>query len=273
MTHRIFILSVCLSLVAGCYEPKEGCLDVSAVNFDASADENCCCEYPELKVTVLHRFDSSVWQTDSVYFNGLGLPYRLRSVAMYLAGFGLEQNGVIYGVEDTLSMKTYQPSGSDTSRTTFTDDFQLIRRAPSEYGIGLFPFGGVFQSARFYLGLADSAQAVIPSQTPQGHPLQPQAEGLWLGRDTAYAHLFLVVQRDTTAGAPTDTLLFTRRDFDPIMINETRNFTREIGYDFKLRLTINYAALFRDVNWQNGDKNTWKSSIIPNLPLAFSVSQ
>jgi hypothetical protein len=273
MTLRHYFWLVNLLLLAGCYEPREGCLDVSAVNFDAAADENCCCEYPALKMSVLHRFDSLVWQPDSVYLNNLGQAFRLRSVALYLSGFGLEQNGQIYRVQDTIALKTRPPAGQDTLLTTFVNDFQLLRRTPTEYTIGLFPFAGAFQSVRFTVGLPDSAQTILPAQTPQGHPLQPQPEGLWLGQDTAYAHLFLVVQSDTAAGARLDTLRFSRLDFDAQMIKDTRNFVRETGFDFKIRLTINYAVLFKNLNWQNGDISAWKMAIAANLPQAFSVSQ
>ena len=44
-------LYVVLSLTA-CFEPQEGCTDIAATNFDASADENCtdCCTYPKLQL-------------------------------------------------------------------------------------------------------------------------------------------------------------------------------------------------------------------------------
>ncbi len=273
MTLRRYFWLANLLLLVGCYEPREGCLDVSAVNFDASADENCCCEYPALKMSVLHRFDSLVWQPDSVYVNNLGQPFRLRSVALYLSDFSLEQNGSIYRVQDTIALKTRPLSGTDTVLTTFVNDFQLLRRTPTEYTLGLFPFAGAFQSVQFTIGLPDSAQAILPEQTPQGHPLRLQPEGLWLGQDTAYALLYLVVQSDTAAGGRLDTLRFLRPDFGPIMIKNTRNFVRETGFDFKLRLTINYALLFKNLNWQNGDITAWKMAIAANLPQVFSVSQ
>ena len=53
-------LFICLACCfAGCYEPIEGCLDVRATNFDLNADRSCpdnCCEYPELRLKLLHRY-------------------------------------------------------------------------------------------------------------------------------------------------------------------------------------------------------------------------
>ncbi len=42
--------------LAGCYEPKEGCLDPQAVNYDVTADEACadCCTWPSLRLSVKH---------------------------------------------------------------------------------------------------------------------------------------------------------------------------------------------------------------------------
>ena len=59
ITRLAPILLYLLSLTS-CFEPQEGCLDISAVNFDASADKDCdksgcACIYPKLQVAVDQR--------------------------------------------------------------------------------------------------------------------------------------------------------------------------------------------------------------------------
>lgn len=260
-------------LLTGCYEPKEGCLDVRAVNFDVSADIDCCCEFPALKVEVLQRFDSLVWLPDQVYTNALGQPFRLQHVALYLSGFEFGRNGMLYGVEDSLLFKVWDPGSADTLERRLRDDIILVRRSPSEYTVGQFSESGAFESLRFRVGAGADARDVIPELAPNGHPLRPQAENLWLGRDTSYAALRLVVVRDTLSGTLPDTLYFTRQDFDNPVIEETRTFNHQTGYDFRVRLTIDYARLLQGVDWQNGDKTVWKNTIANNLSATFSLSQ
>jgi hypothetical protein len=259
-----------LTLVS-CYEPIEGCLDVEAVNFDVTADKNCCCTYPALTLSVSQGFDTQIWFADSAYQNNLGQWFKLKKATWYFSEFALTQNGNTLSVTDTVQLKTL--NGIDTLEQAFTDDFILVRRSPVLYSIGDFRTSGAFDRIQFRLGLSEDARKILPSSALSSHPLAPQTEEMWRGIDTSYAAIQLIIQKDTLSSTIPDTLYFTRYDFDNFMIEESSTFIHETGFDFNVNLKINYLALFENVNWQNGDKSSWKSQIVANLPGAFTVSQ
>ena len=257
---------------SACFEPREGCLDIAATNFDAAVDDNCCCTYPALKLTMLPRYDTLVWKPDTAYEYSPGQWFRLKEAVFYLAEFQLVQNGETFKTEDTLSLSVLSSMG-DTVQQQFTNDFQLIRRTNVNYSVGTFQPSGTFESIGFTLGLGDDANRVLPALAPDGHPLAVQPEKLWLGTDTGFVALKLVFTRDTFSATVPDTLLFSRPDFDNSVIVKNGTFVHENGYDFSLEFTVNYREFFRGVDLSTGDISAWKAQIIGNLPEVFSVSQ
>lgn len=269
-------LAVCLAFtclgLSACYEPREGCLEIEAANFDASADKNCCCIYPVFNLTLLPRFDTLIWKPDTAYEYAPGKWFRLKQSVFYLSDFQFQQQGTTFLTTDTLSLNVWGAAG-DTSLTTFVNDFELVRRTAVNYSIGTFRPAGTFESVRFRIGLPDAAQKVIPELAPEGHPLRLQGENLWLGRDTGFVALKLVFTRDTFETTLPDTLTFSLPDFSGVVLQQDGPFFHEGGYDFNLQLTSDYRELFRNVDLSTGDKVAWKTQIVANLPQAFRVSQ
>lgn len=272
--NAAFILTAFLALLAfsSCYDPREGCLDIEATNFDAAADDNCCCTYPTLRLTLLPRFDTLVWKPDTAYEYAPGRWFRLHQAVFYLSDFQLVQGGTAFSVSDTLGLSVFGTAG-DTLREVFTNDFQLIRRTTENYTVGTFRPAGAFESVRFRVGLPNAAQRVIPALTPEGHPLRPQNEGLWLGADTGFVALKLVFSRDTFSSTVPDTLVFSRPDFAGVVVQTNGVFQHESGFDFSLKLTADYRALFEGVDLTAVDIPAWKTRIVANLPAALRVSQ
>ncbi len=261
-----------LLAISACYKPREGCLDIEATNFDAAADNNCCCTYPALRLTLLPRFDTLVWKPDTAYEYAPGRWFRLHQAVFYLSDFQLVQGGTAFSVSDTLGLSVFGAAG-DTLREVFTNDFQLIRRTTENYAVGTFRPSGAFESVRFRVGLPDAAQRVIPALTPEGHPLRPQNEGLWLGADTGFVALKLIFSRDTLSSTIPDTLVFSRPDFAGAVVQTNGVFLHESGFDFSLKLTADYRALFQGVDLTTVDIPAWKTRIVANLPTALRVSQ
>ena len=270
--RRVNLLMLVPLLLTSCFEPKKACLDIEAANFDASADEDCCCIYPKLKLTVVQNYDTLTYKPDSAYVNDLGQQFRIRSIVFYLSDFQLIQNGATYTVSDTVSLRVFGPNPGDTMSHTFTDDFLLIRRENISNEVGSFSRTGLFSQVKFRLGLSDDAQDVVPGKAPSGHPLRPQGDSLWYGRNTGYVFAQIVVARDTVSSTPSDTLSFTQADLPNYFIAGINVF-HETGYDFNLKLTANVKALFDGVDWSTGDINDWKMKIRDNFDSVFLVSQ
>jgi hypothetical protein len=258
----------------GCFQPRDGCLDIDATNFDAAADKDCCCEYPQLRLETVQRYDTLQFLTDGLYPAGNGKLFRIKSVSFYLSDFQLFQSGEMFSVSDSVQLKSFAVSGSDTVNQTFTDDFLLVRRTPVSNTVGQFRTAGAFDEIRFRLGLSPEAQRVIPGLTPSGHPLRIQPDSLWHGRDAGYVLLQAVIVRDSMASSVPDTLALTRADFDDFFIQQAANFYHQPGgYDFVFKLTADYKKMFEGIDWSTGDILSWKSQIVANMPNVFTVSQ
>lgn len=259
------------TVFTACFEPKEGCLDISATNFDAGADKDCCCEYPKLVLTVNQVYDTLLFRSDSLYPDASGHLFRIKSVAFYLSDFQLFQNGELFRVSDTLTLNTFL--GADTSSQLFINDFQLVRRTPVEYPVGTFQQGGNFEQVNFRFGLSADAQKVIPTKAPNGHPLSAQTDSLWRGQANGFVFLQAVVVRDSMGTTQPDTLRFLEADLGLPVISATGLFVHPTGYNFPLVLGVDYKKMFEGVNWSIHDITAWKAQIVANLPSTFSVSQ
>ncbi len=270
LRYPLFLLLLAATFTA-CFEPREGCLDISATNFDAGADKDCCCVYPKLVLRVDQVYDTLLFRNDLLYPASNGALFRIKSIAFYLSDFQVFQNGQSFRVSDTLTLNTF--SGNDTTAQLFINDFKLVRRSPLDYAIGTFQQDGNFEEVNFRLGLSNDAQKVIPFKAPANHPLAAQTDSLWRGQNNGFVFLQAVVVRDSMASTQADTLRFLQADLGQPFIGGTGVFVHPTGYDFPLKLRVDYKQMFEGVNWSVHDISAWKSTIIANLPSTFSVSQ
>ena len=259
---------------AACYESQEGCRDIAATNFDASADKDCdCCTYPNLQIGVSQHYDTETYIENKVYLASDGHPFILKNVSFYLSDFQLFQNGTAYTVSDTAGLYTFSQAGNDTLREIFTDDFILVRRTPLVNAAGTFRNDGVFDRIEFRIGLDDNAERVIPSRAPAGHPLRTQSDSLWHGRTEGFVFMQVVVARDTFAGTKPDTISLKRADLNNAIFSAAGSFKHETGYNFNIVLDVDHKKLLDGIDWTTGDISAWKSRIVSNLPGALSVTQ
>ncbi|MDX1911254.1 MAG: hypothetical protein SFV22_07205 [Saprospiraceae bacterium] len=264
-------LFIAFAGLSACFEPKEGCLDIAAINFDAAADKDCCCTYPQMIWSVEQQYDTLVFFNDSLYPADDGHLFRIRSVAFYLSEFEAIQNGASFRINETIDLKTR--AGADTVTRSFINDFLLLRRTPIEYAVGTIRQDGFFETLKFRVGLSPDAQKILPNKAPAGHPLAAQTDSLWRGDNNGFVFMQVVVQRDSMAMTPSDTLRFMESDLGAFIFEANGPFLHETGYNFPLKLGINYREMFRGINWTADDIPAWKTKIIANLPLVFNVSQ
>ena len=269
---RSFVLLLWLFALTACTDKREGCLDIEATNFDASADKNCCCTYPKLIFKVAPLFGTATWKPDTAYEYSAGKWFRLKQIVYYLSDFQLIKNGEVFTLSDTSTFSVWGSAGDTTSKI-LTNDFLLIRRTAETYPAGTFRTAGDFESVRFRVGIPPAAQEVIPDLAPGNHPLRLQPEGLWMGRDTGFAAMKLIFTRDTATTTVPDTLWIGRPDFDHLTVQGDGLFRHQSGYDFVLKLSADYRELFQGVDLSGGDITSWKSQIVSNLPDALRVSQ
>jgi hypothetical protein len=270
--NPIFLLLFAL-FGLGCFDPKEGCLDIAATNFDASADEDCCCTYPGLIFSVDQKWDTKPFRRDSVFALDNGKLIRLHNVLLYLSDFQMERNGAAFKTTDTIQLQAFAKTGQDTIKEVYLNDFELISLDNSTANTGVFRTSGNFDAVQFRFGLSNDANRVIASKVRVGHPLRPGTDSLWLSKTLGYALLKVVFSPDTLRTSPRDSVLLTRADMGDLFFRQTGKFSSELGYDFRLRMNIDLKKLLGKTNWSIPDKTQWKKEIIANLPGAFNVSQ
>lgn len=258
-------------LLSSCYQPKEGCLDITATNYNALADASCCCIYPTLRLSIQHRMDTSIWQRDTAYQTLDGQWFRLQDAVFYLSGFALLQGGNAHRVTDMQTFKAFEAGSGDTTSVDIADDVVLIRRTNVDVPVGTFRSFGAFERFEFRAGLTEEANRVVPDLAPSGHPLRPQAEGLWAGPKEGFHALYLVLNRDTLPGNVPDTFRIKGADIPDATVPVDGSFFLPPGFNPVVKLRINYKRLFLGVDLTNPDKNAVRRGIAANFPFAITV--
>jgi len=288
ITHSSSLITlIFLFLLQSCFTPTEGCLDINATNFDASADEPCesCCSFPQLRLTVFHSVvtesstltDSCINHSSSfVLTNGGSNFFQIRDIAFYLSDFQLVMvDGTIKEVEDTITLSIFEDAVAQISKDTLVkDDFVLVRRSQPSYIVGNFTGPGAYMQIKFNVGIASELASTDVDTLISSHPLS-SSEGMHFGsRDTGFIlQDFLIVDDTTTSLTATTAYEIGRDNFDtiPIELDFFENF--EPGFDITIPLKVNYTKWLEGINFATDDEATIKAMIVSNTLQAFEIDE
>lgn len=275
----------CTLLLPACYEPKEGCLDAQATNFDLEADEACadCCEYPTFQLALQHRIvligqAERRFSTDSVYYDGSGQPFRFQNIRFYLSNLHLVRaDGSEAPVSNNIELDLYDPAGAPR-KATVEDNFLLANPAFEQtYTIGPFrQSGNNFVKVRFAIGIEGIANEAIPDSLPDDYPLGRIEEALDLhfNPDSGYVFSHIEVLRDTTA-ADTIPVVLRTGTTPYLRVVElslpSGGFTPSDGFNTRLTLRVNYVEWFQSLNIRQDTPAQMIEKIVENLANSFSV--
>lgn len=217
-------------------------------------------------------YDTLVYLEKEAYRNDFGM-FRPYSVVFYLQNFQLRQQGSWYPITDTLSMATFGPNAGDTTKQDFINDFLLVRRTSLQTNVGTFRKTGTFDGIQFTAGLSDAANKIIPSKAPTAHPLRTQSDNLWIDRNTGYVFARVIVAADSISTTVPDTFVYATNTLPNTLFQQLgTSLDHETGYDFNLKLKIDYKQLFSGVDW-SAPLASRKVTIGDNLLKVFTVSQ
>ncbi len=268
-----------LILAYGCYEPKEGCLNLEAVNYDASADNPCvdCCQMPTLSLSFSHQAllptqtDTTInFKYDSLYpspFDKLHYFQITRSRFFVSKLHLVKVDGTEVGVQDSLELEA--PTGNTI---TEEDNFALVDRDIFQATtIGTVITQGNFERVRFTLGLTPPLGETVPASVPSKHALDVAADTLMYAEDTGYLSHLLIFKRDTLTSTAPIKLKITQ----PVAIELPLPQSIEVlrGFNLSLKLKINYLAWFEGIDLTNDAQQTIEQKLKENLPNAFSVTE
>ena len=260
---RFSLLSVLFaSLVfASCVEDIEGCLDPLARNFDPTADIECCCEYPELKLNFVYRYDSLVFSTESAYYRSGFMDSIMVtdfSVTMYdyaLCGMGFC---------DTLSNSEmiYVSNGSDSMQAIFKND--IVRLNPNQFNYTVAEARGVndYDSLTWDFGLSTFMNGIRPYGLGD-HVLADLAEeGLW--QDGVGYDVFFLELRQGSQLENSISLNFAVGEVS-VSSSIVQTFGKREGEGITLDLKADFAALVKDVDFANLTDEEIRAEIVENL--------
>lgn len=260
-----------------CAEPKTGCLDVHATNFQVDADEGCadCCTYPALRIDLLHKFTVG----DSL-FNFIpgntytaGSHFRLGDLRFYLSEIRLvRSDGTALQLDKQLPLRAVNGAG-DSTRFSVEDNFalaspaSLLRIMP-----GSFRDGGTFSGLKFKIGVDAPARGADPASAPVSHPLYPQQIPMWT------AKLGYLSQRiEVYSGQPpADTLQRVLEFGGPesvkaVVLPLNKPLAVPPGFHIALTLRIDYAQWLRNIHFGSDSDTEIFRKLSENVSGAFSV--
>jgi hypothetical protein len=244
-----FLTFAAICCLSACYQPQTGCLDPNATNFDVNADRDTgACVYPLLRLKIAHLHDTTGLSFDSIYTNDLAQQYRIRDVAYYMSGFAFPQGLQTYTLIDTFH--AHQPISTtslDSTPITPTSDIGLIRRNVINLNIGSFKDVGVFDGIKAEFGLRNELVRILPGSVRVGFPLRTQPEMLYDSTQRQYQFARIIFERLTNgATTSTDTVWLGKEQWPTgaPTIAATVPLTHEAGYDFEVKMAIDYAKWF-----------------------------
>lgn len=273
MTITRFLWAIVLLLgFTACYEKEEGCLDISATNFDVSADKPCpddCCEYPVLRLNMLSQYsdianDTAYNFTKNKLFEVPGMPgdsFSVSRLRYFISNVKLFRDGEAFRVADTIDLIF------GTDKEPFIDDFSVLEPgSSSNVTLGTFPYTGEFDEIRFNFGLEGLVTGANPDSIPSSHPLSLSIDStLWNingGYQSAYIALFRdQVAEDSIPFQLTGTVELEFVSSEPIIITG--------GFDHQLNFAVDFYQWFTGVDPANDDIAAIKIKILANLSDSF----
>jgi hypothetical protein len=266
MSKASLVILISFLFLPACYEPVEGCLDPAALNYDISADKDCCCEYPNLVLSIEHViFDTLTFRFgDTLSLNGQAVIFN--RFQFFLSDIHLKVGANTRSVDDQLTFLA-NTGGGGTEEVKETDDFLLASRNTNTYEVGTFPYPGNYDSLSLFLGLNPPAQFAIPESFPDGHPLSITSDSMYVDGNYQMLSIELVrflPQADTLQLEVSEPLRLALGKPDGGFLQVLN------GFDATLPLKIAYDDWLRDVNFTGG-KQQIVDQIVKNTSNAFSL--
>lgn len=263
LTGTFLLLGV---LFSGCFEKKEGCLDVLASNFDAGADKNCCCTYPKLTFDVKHSYDSTNLSLSDVYTNALGQDFKILAIAFYISDVQLRSNDQWIAVSNTIGFR--DRTGGFHIRP---DDVTIINRQTFKFNVGEFLSPGTFDQLRFSIGLKAPESSADPESVSDDHPLSSTSVNqLWDPVDGYLSYQISLVdtlQQDTLhwkTPATTNALVNLEIDL---------KIDKQIGEELVIPLEIDYSKWLQSVDIRSDSPEDIEQKIRVGIESSISFFQ
>ena len=283
---QFIIYSLSLIIIfSSCYTPTEGCLNIDATNYNASADEPCddCCSFPNLNLKITHSvmiegtsgLDSIInHSADSTFSNSANNFFQIKGMEFYLSDFQLVMSGGdIAEVEDKMTFMIYEDALLQTLKdTTIKDDFVLVTRSSFNYTIGEFRKPGTYVELRFTVGIDERLSSIDADTLTSSHSLSSENLMHFSTRDSGFVYQeFSIVNDTTTNSTEIEVYQIGKETANSIQLIIPLNGEIEPGFDIEIPLRVDYTKWLRGINFATDDEETIKSIIVSNTAEAFEI--
>lgn len=278
---KLVVLGMVIALWNGCYEPQDGCLDLEAVNYDFSADNNAPedCEYPELRVQFRHMYSApdTVYNfrlRDSIYLDEAGNPFTVNNFSFYISSFELQRtDGSYLGIEEELDIYLFDGNGNVVLQMV-PDNFALITAGNNNtISLGTLREAADLQSLRFFVGVNGQANVAIADSIPISHPLGLTDSLLYFNQDSGYVYQFIELFRDTTAADTIPEQLRIGTFANLKQVQFPVGGEKIPGFNLRVVLQIDYSKWLAGINVVTDTRDELEQKIVGNTAEAFSLQE
>lgn len=206
-------------------------MDVNALNYDPSAEVDCCCEYPDEFNLNLHLHNDfgaeELQEGDTVVINGI--TSKLDITRFYISNIRLVD--------------------ADGNETPATGKYLLVKPEQEDYPIGVLPSGN-YAKIRFDIGIDSATNHGDPSVYPLDDPLGPQFPNMHWGWDFGYIFMRIDGFADKDADGSLESIIQMHLGLDQYL------YTAEVDYplnaeaqeNYDIHLVFDWQALFAGVD-------------------------
>ena len=252
-----FLFLFCL-VINACRTPTKDCAEAEATNFNPLADQNCCCQYPNLVLTIDHRLDTStrVFDLNTDYLLPSGDSIRFLQFRYFVSDFLLKSN-----TQDTISVR-------DTVLGSINKGMGLINKGgifTFDNPVGKFQKVGKYDSLFFRIGFNTATLATKATQYPTGHQLAPQTDSMtFKGRFLSHKIVYVKGKnlKDTVR-------ISIAADTEGTKIALPISVTTVKGFNTNPKIRVNYFDFFKNINLQTDDSATIAQKIKTNSANVF----
>lgn len=257
----ILALLLLSMIVGGCYQAKDGCLDIYATNFDVTADNNCCCNYPVLQLEFTHKLGTRDYNSVDTITNDIGQSFKINAFSLYLSGIEFTgTSGNKFSTSDTIHL----PGEKNT--IVLAKDIALVRANTSNVNLGSLIQREDYLKVVFNVGVPEEADGVSFSKIPSSSNLSIQPDSLF-DESLGYVSLKYVF----SDGVSLDSKERSIRVFEKIPLSFDFLLAQKSAFNTCMILEIDHERLFHDVDVKIDGDHTIKSKIVANLQSAITL--
>ncbi len=275
---RYWLFTPFFFMLIGCYEPKEGCLDIEAINYDVSGDDPCpdCCKYPALLLAMQHHVVLPA-EPDTSYSLKYATKYQspfdtndfffIDRARFFISDLKfVRDDGLEVGVLDSF----WLPLVTGDSVYLENNFAKLDRDIFQAATIGTVKTNGLFVGLKFTVGLSEQVQQAKVDTLPTGHPLALEFDKMSYRSDYGIIPTRLIFRPDTLPNTqPIDFRFFEPKQ---ISLDFSQPVPIDRGFNIRLTLRMNYSRLFELVDFKNDSPAEMQSKIDSQLTKVFSVT-